>query len=99
MTRRVDERKMEDETLKLLRRTEAIQNSQDFKAPSGGSGYGFGPKAATAPVRQSADDLQRVLMEWLENASAGPSFWERFATIGAPVAGIYGAMGAPGMRR
>ena len=42
-------------------------------------------------ARKSADDLQDVLMERLANAQAGPGFWERFAGIAAPVAGIYGA--------
>ena len=32
-----------------------------------------------------------LLMERLENAQAGPGFFERFAGIAAPIAGIYGA--------
>jgi len=42
--------------------------------------------------------LQEVLMERLENASAGPSFFERLAGIAAPAAAIYGAT-MPGASR
>lgn len=53
--------------------------------------------APSSRARQSADgrahanELQEVLMERLENASAGPGFFKRLAGIAAPIAGIYGA--------
>jgi hypothetical protein len=48
-------------------------------------------QAPSSRARQSADELQEVLMERLENASAGPGFFERLAGIAAPAAAIYGA--------
>jgi hypothetical protein len=81
----------ESKTVDLLQRADYLRNR-----PEGMDTYTSGP---SSKVRKSADDLQNVLMERLENASAGPSFWERFNTIAAPAMGIYGVMGAPGMPR
>lgn len=87
---RMEEQKREADNMRLMQETDYIS-----KRPADLDTY---TQAPSSRARKSADDLQEVLMERLENASAGPGFFERLAGIGGPIAGIYGAT-MPGASR
>ena len=80
---RMEAQKREKDNMDLLQRTDYINNR-----PANLDTYTTAPSSR---ARQSADDLQEVLMERLENASAGPGIFERIAGYAAPAATFYGA--------
>ena len=63
---RMEAQKREKDNMDLLQRTDYINNR-----PADLDTY---TQAPSSRARKSADDLQEVLMERLENASAGPGF-------------------------
>ena len=80
---RMEAQKREKDNMDLLQRTDYINNR-----PANLDTYTTAPSSR---ARQSADDLQEVLMKRLENASAGPGIFERLAGYAAPAAAICGA--------